>query len=326
MVFAIEIGSFATMLGLAFVMDRFGAGRILQWGLPTLGLALLATSLTRSVSILPLFLFMVGVGIAMSASSTNTLMAATGVRRNVYLGWLHMSFSAFSVVVPLVAGYLVAAYDWQTFYQLLFVLSLLILLAYRLAEGNGPVDRSTAGLSSGGQALRRNLTIYMGVFFLAGVQGIVMSWSYMYVIDQHQVEHGMAVIAASSVWDGVLVGRAANIRASRHFSLRAILRASCVVAMVGEYALSSIWSTLLCFVGVGIGVSGTFQHGTAWASERTPHQVGAASTFVMAAAALGIAVWPWLMGLSAEAYGFATLPLVAGAGLILAMLSFAVTR
>ena len=192
----------------------------------------------------------------------------------------------------------------------------------------GAVDTSTAGMSGGGQALWRNITIYMGVFFLAGVQGIVMSWSYIYVIDQHQVEHGMAVIASSSVWAGVLVGRGVNISASRRFPLRTILLVSCVIAMAamaGEYALSSIWTTLLCFVGVGIGVSGTFQHGTAWTSERTPDQVGAASTFVMAAAALGIAVWPWLMGLSAEAYGFSSLPLVAGVGSILALLSFAST-
>ena len=35
----IEIGSFATMIGLAFAMDRLGAGRVLAWGLPTLALA-----------------------------------------------------------------------------------------------------------------------------------------------------------------------------------------------------------------------------------------------------------------------------------------------
>ena len=156
-----------------------------------------------------------------------------------------------------------------------------------------------------------------------------MVWSYIYAIDQHGVDHATAAVAPSSIWLGVLVGRAGHIRASRHFSMRTLLLASCLVAMIaiaGEYVLSSFWSTLFCFFGVGIGVSGGFQHATAWSAERTPHQVGAASTFVMAAAALGVGVWPWLMGMSADAFGFATLPLVAGVGLILALVSFAATR
>ena len=333
---AIEMGSFSTMLILAFVMDRIGAGRVLQLGLPTLGLALLATSFTRSVLILPVFLVLVGAGIAMSASSVNTLMAASGPRRNVYLGWLHMSFSAFSMVVPLVAGYMVAAYNWQTFYWLLCGLSFLILLSYRLVEGRAAavespnaVTGTAQSLMRGcGEALWRNASIYLGVFFLVGVQGIAVTWSYMYAIDQHGVGHAWAAVAPASIWLGVLVGRGINIRMSRTYSLRKLMLGSCgaaIVVVTGEYALTSFWATLACFAGLGIGVSGAFQHGTAWASERTPEQVGAASTFVMASAALGVGVWPWLMGVSAEAWGFETLPLVAGAGLVLALISFAAT-
>ena len=81
----------------------------MAWGRPTLGLALLATSLATMTLLLPVFLLAIGAGIALSASASNTLMASTGKRRTVYLGWLHMSFSGFSLVVPLVAGYIVAA-------------------------------------------------------------------------------------------------------------------------------------------------------------------------------------------------------------------------
>ena len=326
-VMGIEIGSFATMIVLAFAMDRLGPGRVMAWGLPVLGLALLATSLTTTTLLLPVFLLAIGAGIALSASASNTLMASTGRRRTIYLGWLHMSFSGFSLVVPLVAGYIVAAYDWQTFYQVLAVIAILILLGYRAVEGTGRRQTATvARMQGAGEALRRNLAIYLGVFFLVGVQGILMSWSYMYAIDRHGVEHAAAAVAPASVWLGVLAGRAANIAAARRFTLKTIMVASCLLTMIafmGEYLLSSYWATLTAFAGVGFGVSGAFQHGTAWSSERTPGEVGAASTFVMAAAALGVGVWPWLVGLAADAFGFASMTPVAMAGLLLALASFA---
>lgn len=333
----IETGSVGAMLALGLFIDRIGAARAVSWGLPAMSAALMISTVLPSFAGLSAALFLLGVGIALTASGINMLMASTGARRGFYLGVLHATFSVFSIVTPLAAGLVLALADWRLYYRLAAGLALIVMIVFRLAErSNGRSQEeqaepaaSDASPYGAGVALKRISTLCLGVAALAGVQGIFMTWSYLYMIDVYRVGHSLATVAPSLVWLGIMVGRTGIIALQRCFSARTILLWSILLAaaaLSAERLASTFWVTSLMLVILGMGVAGAFQLGTAWAAERIPERVGTASTYVMASAALGIGFWPWITGVIIDAKDFTSLMYTALAGLALAAVMFAITE
>ena len=327
----LESGSVTGMLALGFVIDRIGAARIVVWGLPVIGTALFAVTVAPTFGILAVMLFLVGIGIALTASGVNTLMAATGERRAFCLGLLHSCFSIFAIVTPLIAGALLTTSDWQTFYFgvaviALFMMILFRILGYTAATEQTTEEKSTSGAT--GAALKRITTVCLGVFALAGVQGIIITWSYLYMVNVHDLNHRLATLAPSLLWVGILVMRSVSIALSRRFSARTIL----LWSIAGSMAVVAFEQTMLlpmvsmtAMVLLGMGVAGAFQLGTAWAAERIPDRIGTASSAIMASAALGIGVLPWLTGITIDATDFSGMMVVSLGGMILAALMFGIT-
>lgn len=333
----IESGTVTGMLTLGFVIDRLGAARVVGWGIPAIGAALLVVTVIPTFTALAPILFILGIGIALTASGINALMASTGARRGFYLGVLHSAFSLFAIVTPLVAGVILVMGTWQTYYRLVAALALLVMILFWIIErpNRQEQEATTREVESGapvygtGTALKRIATVCLGVFALSGVQSIFITWSYLYMIKVYGVGHSLATLAPSLLWLGIFVARSGTIGLSRRFSARTILLCS-ITLSVGvlsiEYAFPSFMVTSAVLVVMGIGVGGAYQLGTAWAAERIPDRVGTASTFIMASASCGIGVWPWLTGVIIDATSFSSMMFVALAGFIVAAAMFSVTR
>ena len=340
----LESGSVVGMLALGFVIDRIGATRVVSWGLPVMGLSLFAVTISPSFWALAPTLFSVGIGIALTASGVNMLMASTGERRGFYLGVLHSSFSVFAIITPLIAGVLLTTGSWQTYYLVVAVLAILVAVAFRLVgvkgQGNSPdaqyptQSRRTPhedyrdNTRSTSSALKSIAPVCLGVFALAGVQSIFITWSYLYMVTQYDLSHALATLAPSLLWVGILVMRGGAITLSRRFSARTILlwsiTCSLAVAVLEQMAGQAIVS-LGAVVLLGMGVAGAFQLGTAWAADRIPHRIGTASSAIMASASLGIGVWPWLTAIAIEATDFSAMMYTAFVGLIASGAIFALT-
>jgi len=327
----LESGSVTGMLSLGFVIDRIGAARIAVWGLPVIGIALFAVTEATSFGILAVMFFFVGIGVALTASGVNTLMATTGKRRAFYLGLLHSCFSVFAIATPLIAGALLTASDWQTFYFVVAAIALFMMILFRIIGYTGEMVQ-TAGenpLSDAtGPALRRIATVCLGVFALAGVQGVIITWSYLYMVNVHGLSHGLATLAPSLLWVGILVMRSVSIALSRRHSERTIL----LWSIAGSMAVVAFEQTMLlpivsmtAMILLGMGVAGAFQLGTAWAAERIPGRIGTASSAVMASAALGIGVLPWVTGITIDATDYSGMMVVSLGGMILAASMFGIT-
>jgi fucose permease len=329
---AIEAGTVFTMLILGFLIDRLGPGRVAAWGLPVVGIAVALATRAPSFGWLIGCLMLFGVGMALTSSGVNAVLADTGSRRSMYLGFMHGGFSMLSILTPLAAGVVLAWADWQTYYWLSAGIAFLMLVLYIKSDRFEPSARSRVGenvFSGMGGVVRRLSTLCLGVFTLAGMQGVLMTWSYLYLVNRHGAGHAVATFAASSVWTGILVGRWSIIGLHRRRSARWILITAISVSTVAltlEYLASSIAVAFVVLVIAGAGVSGAYQLGTAWASERAPSRIGAASTFIMGSAALGIGIWPWIAGVVIETLTFASLPGVVMTGFILSAVFFALTR
>lgn len=329
---AIEAGSVTTMLALAFWIDRWGAGRVAAWGLPVMATAITLATFAPSFPWLMACLALFGVGMAFTSSGVNAALADTGPQRSVYLGFMHAGFSLLSIITPVLAGIVIARVDWQPYYWISAGVAVVMLVIY--SRSGIPPKPSVATLKVSlfdgmGGVLRRIATVLMGVFCLVGMQGILMTWSYLYLVNQHSAGHTAATFATSAVWCGILIGRWSMIWLSRHWTARWILLStialSCV-ALLFEMLAPSMTMAFVVLMIAGIGVSGAYQLGAAWAAERAPERIGAASTFIMGAASLGIGALPWGAGAIIEATSFGSLPGLVLGGLVTAALLFGVTR
>ncbi len=330
---ALEAGGFLAMLLLSFAIDRWGALRLLP-GCLLVGIgALFLSTLAPSYEILLLFFFFLGAGTAATASAVNALMADTGPKRGFYLGIVHSAFGLFSIAAPLAAGALIVYSGWQAYYLLVGLLGLIVTLLFFFSTRT---DRQSwhppAVASSSGAALAtlwRIAPLCMGVSTLVGIQGVFNSWSYLYSVDRFALSHATATLAPSCIWLGILLGRAGHTGLSRRFAPRPLLLASCLLtgaAALGAYLAPVFGLAFAAFVGIGMGVGGAYQLGTAWATDRAPEHIGAASTFIMAAAALGSAIWPWLAGLVVGSNGFTALPWVVLIAVGVGLAAFALSR
>ncbi|MBP61010.1 MAG: hypothetical protein CMJ62_05735 [Planctomycetaceae bacterium] len=332
----IEGGSFFSLLLLGFAIERIGATRVVLVGLPTVSVSLVLMSSVQSSWLLVPTLVLLGSGMAWTATGVNTLMAATGERRSFYLGVTHSAFSAISVVAPLIAGWVLVSHSWQTWYRGVSVLILCVTaIVWRFEvsseKSNGQPDRESgdqSGATSSGPPVLTIGTICLGVFAMAGVQGVFNSWSYLYVTNLYEAKHEFASFAPACFWCGILGGRVGLTWAAQVFSVRALLILSSLIpalAIVAEYWCSSPWVALAAMLFAGIGVSGAYQLGTQWAAERLPHRIGTASTAVMACCWLGVGLWPWAAGVLIEETSYSGVLGIALAGSLVAALSFVTT-
>ena len=332
----IEGGSFFSLLVLGFAIERIGAARVVLVGLPTVSVSLILMSSVQSSWLLAPILILLGSGMAWTATGVNTLMATTGERRPFYLGVTHSAFSAVSVVAPLVAGWVLVSHSWQTWYRGVSVFILCVTaLVWRFEassnKSNGQPVRESGdlpGAMSSGPSVLTIGTICVGIFALAGVQGVFNCWSYLYVTNLYEVKREFANFAPACFWCGILVGRIGLTWAAQVFSVRALLIISSLIpalAMGAERWCSSPWVALAAMLLAGLGVSGTYQLGTQWAAERLPHRIGTASTAVMAFGWLGIGLWSWAAGVLIEETSYSGLLGIVLAGSLVAALAFVTT-
>ena len=330
----IEGGSFLSLLVLGVMIDRIGATRVLGIGLPTIAVTLITLTSIQNFGVLSIALVLLGSGMAWAATGVNTLMADTGHRRAIYLGVLHSVFSVFAIVSPIIAGVIVAWDSWQTYYRMVALLALVVAILVCWFERMKPRShqhvKETCVRTRGktGDFVKRLFTLCLGVFAIAGVQGIFNTWSYLYVDRMYAVVHERATLAPICFWVGILVGRTSLIGLSRRYAPRTLLIYLSVVpgmALLVEQYCSNYVVALGTILVAGIGLSGTYQLGTAWAAQRTPEQLGAASTAIMAFAWLGIGSWPWAAGVLVERYSYSSLIWIVMSGSVLAASAFLAT-
>lgn len=332
----IELGSVFSLLVLSFAIERIGAVRTLMFGLPAVVIALVAMTSIHNLLLITPFLVLLGSGMAWTTTGINTLMAATGERRSFYLGLMHSTYSMVGVVAPLIAAWVLQWYSWQTWYRGVSFLAICCMMliwkfeisAITVADKASQRDHKVPITPNVGPSVMVIGTICLGVFTLAGIQGVFNTWSYLYFLNIYATKTELAVWSPAGFWGGVLIGRVGIVWLTRFYSARTLLIISSLipsVVMGAEHLCSSPWVALLAMLAVGVGVSGTYQLGTQWAAERLPHRVGTASTAVMASAWLGIASWPWAAGALIDATSFACLVSIVGFGSLVAAIAFAAT-
>jgi fucose permease len=192
------------------------------------------------------------------------------------------------------------------------------------AAGIGPAGRrrpSTLGLLR--QPQLRSLAAIQALY--VGVEVAIAGWLASFLIGALRADEAAGALATAAYWGGFLVGRPVAALATRRFGPRRVLpwlaTAGLATAGAGAAAPAAL-PAAIAYSLTGMAICGIFPTVMALALEGREADAGAAAALIVAAAALGAFIWPWLVGAVAQAAGL-RVAMAAAAAPLLAMLALA---
>ena len=142
-----------------------------------------------------------------------------------------------------------------------------------------------------------------------GVEAGIAAWLTTYMIELHGAAPAAGARATAAFWAALLVGRLAAAGLTGRWSIRRVLLASmiaAVVAIVVAISSTSGWVATTAFALAGFCVGGIFPTVVAVAQARHPRQNGPTTALMMGSASVGWLALPWLMGVAGELWGVGT--------------------
>jgi len=308
------IGYLVSVIAGGFLADAYGPKRVVVSGGLCIGFSLLFTVLTKSWGLVVALSVVTGIGQGLIDSVANVIM--TDMHRKSpgrALNLLHVWFGVGSFLGPLMAGwFLEGAENWRG------VLAVVGAAGLVLAGMFGPfpypefgrTEKAATQGKQGLKVLRRfaGSPVYLALtaiaFLYNGVAGSIIGWVNVYLSSLF----GFSTMAASMILSlysaGILAGRALSGAFIEKLGYGRIL----LIGSVGSFLtlLLAVLSPAGWLAACGYALTGLFFSAllpTALAVGGTifPGVMGAVSSSMVGAAALGSMVIPWVTGVLAEA-------------------------
>ena len=321
-----------------FMATSFGSGRLLAgWRTDRV---LLAGSLIRLLGSLgfvlapnwPLLLaagVISGAGAGIMDAVLNTYFANHHSPRAT--NWLHACFGLGTTAGPLLMDITVKlGLRWQTGYLVAALLYGALALAYLVTGGIW----KQASLSSGPplkgemlQALRRPW-VWLGIalfFIYTGVEGTAGQWSFTYLTRAQGTSAEQARFWVGAYWGTFTLGRVLFGLIANRFPADKLLR---IAMLCAAAAAGLLWWNPTPLVGylalalLGLALAPIYPLSITDTPRRVGRQLAHYATgFQVSSAGLGIAVLPWLFGVTAAQFGLGIMgPALVGGSLLLFLL------
>jgi MFS family permease len=339
---AVSLGFTLHLMAAAFsapltgwLIDRYGSRKLILVGTALLGSILLANK-AFSASLSQFYLYLMILGVVLHGVGPipygNVISHWFDRRRGLALGLMMLGIGLGAIVVPLVAQWLIARFDWRSAYAILGAAVLLIpipIVAALLKERpqvmgllpDGASRRDFAAERDGGtqglsarQAWRTQAFWLMaGGFFLAGasLQGCVVHLAAM--LNDQGVDLPTAALGSSVVGAAILLGRAGTGYLLDRFFAPRIAAAFFGGAALG---IAALWrgGPQLAFAGgflVGLGLGAEVDL-IAYLTSRYfgLRAFGKVYSLILAAFGLAAALGPLLMGARFDRTGSYRDPLI----------------
>jgi len=325
----------------SYVLSSFSSGAILAR--MTVGALLAASCLATGVSLLgyalaPHWGIMVGcaalsgLGAGAIDAGVNAYVATHHGART--LNWMHAAYGVGAASGPLImTGVMTSGRGWQFGYGLVAAGQLALAALFGASRGWWPAPQRTAatGNAAADAPVLRTLRlppVWMGIaafFVYTGLEAVAGVWAYSFLTSVRGLSMARAGAAVTLYWASLTAGRMIFGAIVGRRSLAAMLRGS-LALLVGAAGLIWLFSSSLVSV-FGFGLLG-LAAGPVFPSlmAGTPARLGEPHVrngvgFQVAAAALGQALLPALVGVLARGLGLVVVgPALAVAALLLVVL------
>jgi fucose permease len=331
------LGGLLVTFTIGYLLSSFSSGRVL--GRIGVGMLLVLSCLATACSLL-------GYGLAPAWGMIVTLGALSGLGAgaidaglNAYaahhfdartVNWLHASFGVGSTTGPFImTSVLAAGQPWRLGFVIVGSVQLCLALCFALTRRSWEDGADTPDAPAArGAPLVTTLALpvaWLGIAFFFVYTGIELAagqWMYSLLTEARGLPPGVAGLWVSIYWGSLTVGRVLfGVVAGRVRLQRALMICMLCLALGAALVWLNLatWLSFLGFSLMGLSLAPLFPSMISTTPERmSPDHVANAVGFQVAAAALGGAAIPSLVGVAARAQGLEVLGiLLFGAALAL---------
>ncbi len=315
---ALTTGYMIAGLSSGLLVARLGQRRFLMLGAVAFAVGAASFSVRPPFVVVLATTVALGVGFAVIDAGLNAVITALP-DNTTPLNNLHAFYGIGGFLGPIVAsGVLAIGFPWSVVYILWAALSLALLAGFRLLFTANPVGAQSApALPSTEQPNLFTATLRLRVVWLAalfllfyvGAEISLGSWSYSFLTEVRQHGALLSGWAVSGYWLGITLGRltlarlAARLRVDnqrliRYCLLGAVIGVACIwVAPIGAVSAFGLWLT-------GYSLGPIFPTTIALVPSLVPPRlVPSAVGFLASTGSMGAALFPWLAGNLAHAFG-----------------------
>lgn len=297
------------------LLARMRVGTLLALSCLATAMSLAGYALAPHWWILVAFGVLAGLGAGAIDAGLNTYVATWHSART--LNWLHACYGVGAAIGPaLMTRLLMDAAPWQRGYAIVASLQATLALCFFATRSLWPgvtrPDGTETGLRTPARATLRLPAAALGMatfFVYVGLEQTAGTWAYTYLTEARGVPMGRAGTWVSLFWGSLMAGRLVFGAVANRFSPAALVRGA-IIAMLAAAVLFAT-APFPRASGIGLALLG-FACGPVFPSliAATPLRLGAAHAangvgFQVAAAALGQALVPWLVGAGAQRGGLA---------------------
>jgi fucose permease len=328
------------MFGGGYTISSFLSGRLTARR--GIGPLLVAAAITGMVALAaisasatwPMFLIatgLLGIGGGLVDATTNTYVA---IRRGARaMGLIHGVFGIGAITGPLlVTALLQVGFSWRVAFALLAMGQGLYVAGLWILARNLDMHSSTDESGHRAKLLRSPTLVWsLVVFFVyAGIATGAGAWAFTYLTEERGISDGVGGLIVAAYWGGFTASRLLLGALGERFQPDTVLRWSAASTTI---AFAVLWWSPTNWLGAAGLVLAGFAHGPVFPLEilLTPRRFGAALTatvvgFEIAAANVGGALLPGLMGISVGLAGLAVLPPLLVANSLILMATIEILR
>jgi len=315
-----SMGYFLSALSSGLLAERLGLRWILLIG--TAGFLLGASGFGLELPFVVLLFarLLLGFGVGLIETGLNIYITALP-RSTALLNYLHAFYGVGALIGPIVASEILALqWGWNSVYLLMAALSLPLLLGFGLLFSSAS---TTPTLEEGGQPAKGNVLsaalklpiIWLAALFLlvyVGVEVSLGNWSYSFLLDRH-AGTVLAGWIVSGYWFGLTLGRFTlqNFAERLGVGTKGLMYACIVGVGIGLLLIwfvpfSAVAALGFCFIGYSLAP--IYPLTVAITPKLVPARVApSAIGLLVSISILGLAFFPWLAGILAQATGIWTL-------------------
>ena len=309
------------------LISRWGVGRVLTVSCTLTGVGLICYTLVPVWWMMVVLGVLAGLGAGAIDAGLNTYVAAhfgEGLMQ-----WLHACYGIGVTLGPIIMTIgLTTLKSWRMGYRVVggFQLVLAICFVSTLAlwnrkepsTGSDAPKRLTDYKTPMGETLRQpRVWLSALLFFLyVGAEVSLGTWTYSLLVESRGIEPAAAGLIAGSYWATFTIGRIIAGLFAKRAGVNLLVQSSLVAALLGAVLL--VWNpsgvvNLLAVALIGFAIAPIFPALMSGTSQRVgAHFAANTIGFQMAAAGLGTAVIPSLLGVLARQFSLEIVPFCLG--------------
>ncbi|MEX1091899.1 MAG: MFS transporter [Acidimicrobiia bacterium] len=305
-----SVGHLTASTAYGRIHARIGTGAALGTGCTLMAVGLLGIASAPVWSVIAISAVLLGIGGGLIDTGMNAHAALEFDLRSINL--LHASFGVGATLGPvLMTISLTAGAAWRGGYAVMALAQAAMAVVIWRSRSRWTSRPPEAGDDDVVTVRRARVVLLLALFFVyTGAEVGVGQWAYTLLSEGRGMSTAVAGGWVAAYWAGLTIGRFLVSAVGNRVSPSHTLNASAVIALVGV--------GLLWWDPVGAGFVGLPVAGIGFAAifptlvSLTPMRIGRDRStrmvgYQLAAANLGVATLPWVLGLLAEAQGLAVL-------------------